>query len=352
MQAVDLFAGGGGMSLGALSSGIKIAYAVEFEPNAAETYRINHPETILIDRDIRSVTADDMPALNRTEPLIVFGGPPCQGFSTSNQKTRHSKNPSNWLFLEYIRLVQELGPDWVVFENVRGLAETEKGTFLTAIIGSFEKLGYKTSHFVLNAVDYGVPQRRGRLFIIGSRYGKALQPPPPTCNKPVSVSEAIDDLPDLDNGASFDDLPYPVPAHSEFSQKMRKDLQRCGNHFVTRNADHIIKRYTCIPQGGNWEYIPEELMDNYADRSRCHTGIYYRLKQDSPSIVVGNFRKNMLIHPRRNRGLSIREAARLQSFPDWHRFAGSIGFQQQQVGNAVPPLLAKAVFDLLLACSN
>jgi DNA (cytosine-5)-methyltransferase 1 len=352
MQAVDLFAGGGGMSTGALWSGIKVAYAVELESNAAETYRINHPETVLIDRDVGKVTADDMPDLNRSEPLIVFGGPPCQGFSTSNQKTRNSENPSNWLFLEYIRLVEQLEPDWVVFENVRGLAETEKGAFLAAIISSFEKLGYKTSCFVLNAVDYGVPQRRGRLFVLGSRHGKEVQPPPSSCRKPITVSEAIDDLPELQNGASMDALPYRAPAHSDFAESMRGNLSSCGNHLVTRNAEHILKRYAYIPQGGNWESIPEELMGNYADRSRCHTGIYHRLKEDSPSIVVGNFRKNMLIHPRQNRGLSVREAARLQSFPDWYRFAGSIGFQQQQVGNAVPPLLAKAVFDLLLASSE
>lgn len=352
MQAVDLFAGGGGMSIGALWSGVQVAYAVESEPNAADTYRINHPGTDVIDRDVKDVKADDMPALNRSEPLIVFGGPPCQGFSTSNQKTRNSKNPNNWLFLEYIRLVEELSPDWVVFENVRGLAETEKGTFLAAILDSFKKVGYKTSCFVLNAADYSVPQRRGRLFVLGSRHGKEVQPPPPNCTRPITVSEAIDDLPELQNGASVDELPYRVPAHSAFAESMRGDLNSCGNHLVTKNAGHILERYPHIPQGGNWESIPEELMGNYTDRSRCHTGIYYRLREDSPSIVVGNFRKNMLIHPRQHRGLSVREAARLQSFPDWYRFAGSIGFQQQQVGNAVPPLLAKAVFDLVLVSSE
>lgn len=351
MQGIDLFGGAGGMSTGALWSGINVVYAVENEPNAAETYRINHPDTKLFDCDIRKVSADRMTLVSRSQPLILFGGPPCQGFSTSNQKTRHSENPVNWLFLEYIRLVEELEPDWVVFENVKGLAETERGTFLAAIVGSFEQLGYKTSHFVLNAADYGVPQRRGRLFIIGSRQGKAVQPPPSSCCKPVSVSEAIDDLPELHNGAAYDDLPYSGSPYSSYAERMRQNLQSCGNHLVTRNADHIIERYTYIPQGGNWECIPAELMGNYADRFRCHTGIYYRLREDLPSIVVGNYRKNMLIHPRQNRGLSVREAARLQSFPDWYRFSGSIGFQQQQVGNAVPPLMAKAVFDQVLAVS-
>ena len=107
----------------------------------------------------------------------------------------------------------------------------------------------------------------------------------------------------------------------------------------------MIERYNHITKGGHWEDIPDRLMKTYADKTKCHTGIYHRLDEKKPSIVIGNFRKNMLIHPRQDRGLSVREAARLQSFPDQYEFKGSIGFQQQQVGNAVPPLLAKAVFQ-------
>jgi DNA (cytosine-5)-methyltransferase 1 len=130
---------------------------------------------------------------------------------------------------------------------------------------------------------------------------------------------------------------------------MRGDLIKCSNNLVTGNAPHIIERYKHIPAGGNWEDIPKRLMSNYTDVQRCHTGIYRRLRHDEPSVVIGNFRKNMLIHPNKHRGLSVREAARLQSFPDSFRFHGSIGFQQQQVGNAVPPLLAKAVFRQILS---
>jgi DNA (cytosine-5)-methyltransferase 1 len=125
---------------------------------------------------------------------------------------------------------------------------------------------------------------------------------------------------------------------------MRGNLDGTENHLVTNNAEYVVERYKHIPQGGNWEDIPEALMSNYKDHSRCHTGIYYRLKKNSPSPVIGNYRKNMLIHPVDHRGLSVREAARLQSFPDSYVFEGSIGFQQQQVGNAVPPLMAEAIF--------
>jgi DNA (cytosine-5)-methyltransferase 1 len=117
---------------------------------------------------------------------------------------------------------------------------------------------------------------------------------------------------------------------------------------VSRNSQPVLERYAHIPQGGNWEDIPESLMKNYTDRSRCNTGIYHRLTADAPSVTIGNYRKAMLIHPWKDRGLSVREAARIQSFPDSYEFMGSIGFQQQQVSNAVPPLLAKAVFEMIV----
>jgi DNA (cytosine-5)-methyltransferase 1 len=172
--------------------------------------------------------------------------------------------------------------------------------------------------------------------------------PQPTVSKPVTVHEAIGDLPILRNGAKVSSLPYRKTTPSAYATSMRGDLAMCSNHLVTASNPTILQRYRYIPNGGNWKDIPKNLMKNYADRERCHTGIYKRLRPNEPSIVIGNFRKNMLIHPSQNRGLSVREAARLQSFPDHFEFTGSIGFQQQQVGNAVPPLLAKAVFNSIL----
>lgn len=348
MQAVDLFSGAGGMSVGAALSGINVRYAVERDPMAAATFALNHPETSLFSEDIREVHSHRMDDLDPTDQLVLFGGPPCQGFSTSNQKTRNANNPNNWLFAEYLRLARELTPDWIVFENVKGLLETENGAFLDLVLAGFTEAGYTTNHFVLNAADFGVPQRRNRLFIIGSRNGIVLPPPKPTVTKPVTVEEAIGDLPPLENGANQDVLPYATAPLSPYSAILRNGLEACSNHLVTQNAAHILIRYRHIPPGGNWTSIPEHLMKNYTDRSRCHTGIYHRLSHNEPSIVVGNYRKNMLVHPTQDRGLSVREAARLQSFPDKFQFCGSIGFQQQQVGNAVPPLLAKAIFDQLL----
>jgi DNA (cytosine-5)-methyltransferase 1 len=290
-------------------------------------------------------------ALDKKKQKIIFGGPPCQGFSTSNQKNRDMDNPNNWLYKEYVRLVSEVRPDWIVFENVKGLLETENGFFLDAVLDGFKELGYTTSHFVLNSADFGVPQKRNRLFIIGSLHGVEIDKPKPTVTekKYRTVKDAISDLPELENGDAPDIEEYSKAARTTYAKLMRGNLDKCGNNVVTNNAPHIIKRYGHIPQGGNWEDIPKRLMKNYTDVSRCHTGIYRRLKEDEPSVVIGNFRKNMLVHPWKDRGLSVREAARLQSIPDWFRFTGSIGFQQQQVGNLVPPLLAKTIFQTIAA---
>ena len=348
MLGIDLFSGAGGMSAGALASGIDVRYAVESDRNAAATFALNHQKTTLFNRDIKQVRGADLALPKGNKSVVVFGGPPCQGFSTSNQKNRGAANKNNWLFREYLRLVREVTPDWVVFENVKGLIEAEKGFFLDAVLGGIEAAGYVTSHFVLNSAEYGVPQRRNRLFIIGSRHGVRISAPTPTIGKHVTVSQALIDLPVLENGDAPDEEAYSGPAHTIYAKSRRGSLKSCHNNLVTQNAPYIVERYSHIPEGGNWEDIPKRLMKNYADISRCHTGIYRRLKSDEPAVVIGNFRKNMLVHPWKDRGLSVREAARLQSFDDSFRFAGSIGFQQQQVGNAVPPLLAKAVFQQML----
>ncbi len=346
MIGIDLFAGSGGLSFGAQQAGVKIAYAVENNPYAAMTYSKNHRNVHLIKDDIRSV---NKLKLSRKEPIIVFGGPPCQGFSTSNRKTRTKDNESNWLFEEFLRIVKICKSEWVLIENVKGLTETEDGFFFDKITAELEKMEYTVSSWVLNAADFGVPQFRSRCFIIGSKDGVKLDIPKPTVTKYITVHEAIHDLPVLENGSMNFSLPYKTSAKSNYAKEIRANKRTSTNHLVTKNAPHILERYNYVPQGGNWENIPPYLMDNYKNRENCHTGIYHRLDENKPSIVIGNYRKNMLIHPTENRGLSVREAARLQSFPDWYTFSGSIGFQQQQVGNAVPPLLSKAVFAKVLS---
>jgi DNA (cytosine-5)-methyltransferase 1 len=350
MIGIDLFAGAGGMSYGAIMAGINVILAVEIDQNAAHTYVHNHQKVRMFKGDIRTFTQLQVP--RRKEELLVFGGPPCAGFSTSNQKTRNSRNPSNWLFEEYLRVVQLYSPDWLVFENVAGILETEQAVFVDRILERLRRLGYKLTHGVLNACDFGVPQIRSRFFIVGSKNGVAVQFPTRTCQSPPSVADAIHDLPKLPNGCSEEFLPYHCPPRSQYAKMLRRRRDICANNAVTRSSEMVIQRYEHVPQGGNWRHIPGRLMKHYKDRSRCHTGIYHRLDPAKPSIVLGNYRKNMLIHPVENRGLSVREAARLQSFPDSFVFKGSIGFQQQQVSNAVPPLLAHAIFRAVILAAN
>ncbi|MES5099531.1 DNA cytosine methyltransferase [Agrobacterium sp. BA1120] len=350
MIGIDLFAGGGGLTHGARLSGIDVRVAVESHPSACLTYQANHPHITVIATDIINVETIDIG--DRDKPVVLFGGPPCQGFSTSNQRTRHAQNPKNWLFREFLRMVGSVKPEWVVFENVAGILQTDSGRFAESFRDELTRMGYRTAFGVLNAVDFGCPQKRSRYFLIGSLNTEPELPIPSTSLLAPTLWEAIGDLPELLNGAEEDILTYGHVTPSTYARSLKAGLERCTGHLVSRNADPIVARYRHVPQGGNWQDIPGMMRDPVTDRRRYHSGIYKRLVQDAPSVVIGNFRKSMLIHPTQDRGLSVREAARIQSFPDRYLFRGSIGFQQQQVGNAVPPILAKAVFDSVVTISN
>ena len=349
MIGIDLFSGAGGMSLGAIQAGIRVELAVDCDKHALQTYCKNHKDVTVFCEDIRTLDSNKIKRqIPRQKEIVVFGGPPCQGFSYSNLRTRSTDNPENWLFIHFLRIVRDLNPDWIVLENVRGIVSTAEGIFLSKIVLRIEDLGYTVSREVLNAQDFVVPQNRSRFFLIGSRDGIRVKMPREPVSSKLTVRDAIADLASLQNGASVSWLPYKDTATSQYARSLRKKLNMSPNHLVSRNSDLVVQRYKHIRQGGNWEDIPAYLMKNYTDLSRCHTGIYRRLHYELPSVVIANYRKNMLIHPLQDRGLSVREAARIQSFPDWYEFESSIGFQQQQVGNAVPPLLAKAVFQALL----
>nr|DAL01290.1 MAG TPA: Cytosine specific methyltransferase [Caudoviricetes sp.] len=344
-KGIDIFSGAGGMSLGAIYAGIDIVLAIDNDNFAAQTYKKNHPNTMFVVDDIRNIKIDDE---LKNNVFIVFGGPPCQGFSLSNTKTRNLKNPNNFLFKEFLRFVAEINPQWFVFENVEGIANFNGGDTIIEIEKCFKDIGYKTNRAVLYASDYGVPQHRNRFFMVGNRMNINFEFPPKK-NTKITVSDAFADLPELNNGDMFEILPYKNDSHiSEYAQLMRRGSDSSTQNYVSRNADYIIERYKYIRQGQNWKAIPDSLMGNYKNRNNCHSGIYRRLKADEPSVVISNYRKNMLIHPESDRGLSVREAARLQSFPDTFKFEGSLMHIQQQIGNAVPPLLAEAIFQQIL----
>lgn len=362
--AIDLFSGAGGLSLGFENAGFMICQAVEQSSHTAATYKKNHPEADLINADICELEPIDCIrriGLKPKDISIIVGGPPCQGFSESNRRTRTADNPKNMLFLQFVRFLKAIQPSYFVLENVAGLRTLSKGLVLHKICDVCNDIGYKIEYKEMNSANFGVPQFRRRIFIVGNRVGHNFQFPQThtlfRVFRMVTVRQAIVDLPALPNGAAVDYLPYRLKNNSSLSeyQKMMRgnnDIsQLIQGNLVTRNSDTIIERYKHIRPGQNWQSIPSNLMAGYKDYTRCHTGIYYRLEWDKPSKVIGNFRKNMLIHPEENRGLSIREAARLQSFPDDYIFLGSIGFQQQQVADSVPPLLAyalgKQIFDYL-----
>jgi len=281
---IDLFSEAGGLSLGASMAGIDVALAVEKDYHAAATYARNHPNTKLWNVDIEELV--ELPNINTDKfSIVLFGGPPCQGFSTSNKRTWNNSNPQNHLYKEFIRIAKLTQPEWIVFENVTGFTNLTSGDFLGILINDLTDLGFECSHSILTASDHGIPQRRNRFFLIGSKYKGKIAIDIPTNENTVSVADAISDLPTLDNGANMDVLPYKTAAENTYAQALRKNLKECSGHLVSRNSNVVIERYTYINQGENWRSIPSELMLDYTDRTRCHTGIYHRLREDRPSVV-------------------------------------------------------------------
>ena len=354
MVAVELCGGAGGLARGLVAAGIHIGLVIERNVYAASTYRANFPKVELIEEDIRKVSSTEILRkldVQKGELDLLVGGLPCQGFSESNRRTRTMDNPKNLLYREVLRILSDVSPRWFIIENVGGIRTLKSGRFLNEMLDEFRATGYRTEDNVLNAADFGVPQCRRRAFIVGTRTNSEFTFPVGTGHAPT-VREAIADLPQLKNGANVDKLPYGVELHDvcNYAASLRpSDLDVVTGNEVSRNSARVVERYKHIEMGQNWSAIPADLMENYANRKLCHTGIYYRLCWDTQAKVIGNFRKNMLIHPTENRGLSIREAARLQSFADRHEFIGPLNDRQQQVADAVPPLLAQAVGGALRA---
>lgn len=370
---LDIFCGPGGLSLGFALAGFDIVHSIDLNAEALSTIRLNHAKIheakgednyhCAEEKDIRTVEAEDILQTFEGKNFRVqgiIGGPPCRGFSSANTKTRNPENPYNSLYKDYIRLVEGLQPDFFMFENVIGLLSMGKGE----IIGDIEKklrdeLGYVVDKAILDASDYGVPQTRKRVIIIGinpdklkPEFDRQIRFPKKIVDKPVAVQDALFDLPEAEPGCLQDMYEYPETEYlSSYARRMRETQlwsiasSRVLNHNMTKSSDIVLERYKHIKQGENWESIPDHLLKNYKDKSRCHSGIYRRLKEDEPSPTINNVRKSMFIHPRQNRGLSVREAARLQSFPDWYEFKGIRDSQYQQVADAVPPLMAKAIAE-------
>lgn len=377
---IDLFSGAGGLSEGLQSSGFKSLYANEIVTCHAETYALNHPEAVVESSDIREVDAHNVRrnlGLQKGELDLLAGGPPCQGFSINAPK-RSVDDARNNLFLEFLRFVDEFEPKAVLIENVPGLVSFEGGGTLQAILQALGQHGYRADVKILYAPHFGVPQTRWRTVVIGIR-GNDADPlcafPEPARNAPlrvnftsnfdgknivslpktlelppfVSVRDAIDDLPVLANGESgANRKDYRTEAQNDFQIAMRKGTKGVLNHDAPRLGEINLRRMSFIPPGGNWTDIPEQLLPKGMRRARRsdHTKRYGRVAPEglaSTILTKCDPHWGAYFHYNQDRCFTVREAARLQTFPDNFRFGGSRVEQYEQVGNAVPPLLAAAI---------
>ena len=240
MIGVEIFSGPGGMGLGAKYAGIDIALAVEKNFYAAQTYLENHKGTTVVPEDIKNI--QEFSFKKKSQGVVLFGGPPCQGYSNANRKTRFTNNPKNWLFMEFMRSVDIVKPDWVVIENVPGLKNLDKGFFLEEICNNLHSRGYTPNFKILNAVDFGVPQKRERIFIVASLHGIAFEFPIGNFkDKIVTVDEAFSDLPFLNNGSKEDVLTYKCKAESDYAKLMRGKKRKVSQNYVSKNIyDKVI----------------------------------------------------------------------------------------------------------------
>ncbi|MDR2717153.1 MAG: DNA cytosine methyltransferase [Treponema sp.] len=356
--AIDLFAGAGGLSEGFRMENFRILVANDFDKYAAATYKLNHPEVHFLDGPIQNITGKDF--LNATnikkrELDVLIGGPPCQAFSVYNHQ-RGFHDERSGLFREYIRIVKALEPKIIVMENVTGMSSVENGRAIIEIYESLEKIGYTVEHRILKAEDYGVPQERRRIIFFGV-YGKYSIPwPKPThdnasdkkLRKFNTVWDAISDLPKLKIDEGFEMGDYTNDPLSDLQKYLRKYSKNIFNHRAPHLNPINIHRMQFIPQGGSWRDIPYDLLPNGMKKAKRsdHTKRYGRLTQNGLSSTIltrCDPHWGAYIHPTQDRTLTVREAARLQTFPDRINFLGPRVEQYRQVGNAVPPLLSKAI---------
>lgn len=344
-RILDLFCGAGGMSYGMhKNSHFVTKVALDINEKLAQTFKENIPESELIIGDIqdKEIKEKIINLSKKNKVNMIIGGPPCQGFSLKGKKLGLD-DPRNFLFIEYLHLVQELKPLVFVIENVKSLMSTSNGWFKNQIISEIKKLGYKVSVGIVRASDYGVPQNRERVIFLCSK-NKAISLPEPTVKKPTTVRDAIEDLAYLNSNEGDFEQSYITEAKTEYQKLMRKDSARLYNHKASNHSEIAIHKLSMIPPEKGKEYLPENLLGKQKFNST-----WGRLKWDEPSPTIdtrfdaaSNGTNN---HPFLNRSITPREAARIQSFDDRFIFYGNKVDIRTQIGNAVPPLMAKAIAD-------
>lgn len=344
-KVIDLFAGVGGLSLGFEKCGFDVILANEYDPSIAAAYEMNHKGTKMIVGDITALDLEKTFGSYEGKVDVVIGGPPCQGFSQKGQrKTIHDER--NFLFKYYVRVVGLVKPRYFVMENVPNLLTAEGGYFRKEIEELFNSMGYQLKMGVLNASDYGVPQNRRRAVIIGKRNGDAPALPKPH-NATVTIWDAISDLAYLNSGEGNEEQEYRFEPQSEYQKKLRDGSNVLYNHVATKHSELALERLAMIPPNAGREVLPKEHLTK-----SIYSGTWTRMRKDEISVTITTRfdtpSSGKFTHPFLNRAITVREAARIQSFPDSFKFIGNKGSQMKQVGNAVPPLLAEAIASVIL----
>ena len=361
MTVVDLFSGCGGLALGFKWAGFKTLLASDVDENCEKTYTYNFPKIPFIKKDLREVSTKDIKHHISESVDVVIGGPPCQGFSLANKNRNKVKDdPRNELFYEFVRVVTDIQPKAFVMENVRGLLSMQKGRVIQLMKDEFENagLGYEVDYKVLLASDYGVPQNRQRVIMIGIRkdLNKAPEFPVKSYENSVTVWEAISDLPQIQASEGEESMAYNSEPQNAYQEFVRQKSNTVANHIAMRHTQRLIDRFKVIQAGQSLAHVPAEHAAVKRGKPAEKSKIVFsqnnqRLHANKPAPTIAASFQSNFIHPYLNRNFTAREGARLQSFPDDFIFQGmrtkmswEKGLSQyQQIGNAVPPLLGFAI---------
>lgn len=345
-KMIDLFAGVGGLSLGFEQCGFETVLANEYDASIAEAYIKNRKNSNMIVADIKDLPIKETFEKYRGVVDLIVGGPPCQGFSQKGQR-KSINDPRNFLFRYYVDVVETVRPKYFVMENVPGLLTTEKGLFKQEIMTLFKNLGYTVNAEVLCAADYGVPQNRKRAFIIGKLNSEKPVEMPKKKEQVTTIWDAISDLAFLESGEGSEVQDYKIEPQSDYQRYIRNGSDKLYSHVSTKHSKIALERMAMIPPKGGKEFLPPEHLTK-----SIYSGTWERMDADDISVTITTRfdtpSSGKFTHPYLNRAITVREAARIQSFPDTFHFFGTKTSQMKQVGNAVPPLLAKAIAEAIL----